>query len=322
MEKKSSFTPSSKNNKPGEEDTEIERLQREQKIEALKAGFKTAEEFMEAIENLKKREEENESKREELNEEVAALNEIKEALDKKKEEIEAEAAENQSTIQNRFNLLKEAEEKQKQRFKDERESKERENKALFKYLDDLAKSIYNLHPQYISHTAIRLLHKSALPIFNAHGLPVKFDEKGQYIELFSMHHGQDKGYTDTPQLPQTGSNGNLPTSMNRSFNLILSLYKYIQNEQRYGYDFAVWLHLILRNVQALSSGNEERLRKNADNLLEHYSAVNRGIVNLAESYQNDKRPPSDVDYVEIFKYLISVSNKLEQILGIGIIEED
>lgn len=321
MEKKHKFTPKDKNSNSGEEDTEIESLQKQQKIEALKAGFKTADEFVEAIENLKKREEEIESRREKLNEEATSLNEIKVSLDERKEDLDAEVAEKEQTIQTRFNLLKESEEKKKQQFKDERERRERENKTLFKYLDDLAKSIYNLHPQYISHTAIRLLHKSALPIFNALGLPIKFDERGHYIELFSVHHGKEEGYTDTPKLPQTGSNGNLPTSVNRAFNLTLSLYKYIQTEQRYGYDFAVWLHLILNRVYKLSNVKENQLKKNADRLLEYYAAVNRGIVNLAESYQSDQRPPSDVDYVEIYKYLVKVSDKLEQILGIGIIEE-
>ena len=269
---------------------QVKVLRQTQELEALKAGFKNADEYKKALGQLEldrnkfeeyKNKEDNKLQTEEL------------ILAQKGSDVIEKVAKNKRDAEHIVEVGKD--------YQVKWEAEDLERKAILektiRQLKDLYNMIQGLHHRYITDTARQRILNLLNPILQLFGTELPTDD---YTVL------------------ETHNDGDTPSNLREAHTICCKLYQWIQREPLYGLGFARWAFQILKGMdRMLIDKTDDEVVECEDRLMVLMRVFNLGVLKLVEKYEEDKN--NKVDYTATINYLCQVSNKIEQLCGVSVI---
>lgn len=285
---------------------QIEITKKKQELEALNAGFKTSDNFINAFETLKTEKDKLEQSRKKLEIDTRAFEMVKLQGEADIAQGKSKNAEDKERI---LGLGKEY--KKKWQLEDER--RKNESKLVVSHLDELGKTIYNTHPCYMGVMAKERLAKDFEPIATHFGISPVFNKKGEYLSL-SIRLSVSNLSEITNQRKEENNIDDMVSNINKAYDVLLQFYKWV--EQQGNYEFISWIYKEIKTLNGMITGkSQEELETSINFLMERFGIINKGLVELATRYDKSNHPNqvSDSGAVE---YILKVSDEIERLLGI------
>lgn len=292
-----------------------------QELEALKAGFKNSDEFKQEFDNLKEDRDILEQKKAQYELDMKVLDAERKAFAILKLKGESDIAQGKSDNISILERLKTKEEEYKKKWKAEDDKRQNENKLTLVHIDELSKTVYNMHPQYLGKLAKEKLAKDLEPVLTYYGIPPMFNKKGEYLSLSSRLSLMDSGDVVNDRIDATGVPNEIEMSTNiqNAYGVLLSFYKWVVGAQG-GYEFSNWLYKELKTLDGLiTDKTPEAIERSINTIMEHFGAINRGMVELAGKFDKSNHPNQVSNHAET-EYILKVTDSIEHLLGIADIE--
>lgn len=289
---------------------QIELADATQLLEAKKAGFKTSDDFKKAFETVENIKVKQDAERKSLEIRIKEFESYKLHEQGLIDDAKAKNIDN-------ANKVKEIGEEYKKKWKLEDEKRQNENKLILTHLDELSKTVYNMHPQYLGKLAKEKLSEHLEPILAYYGVPPAFSSKNEYIPLSQRLELMETHHDITTQRNDKESMNDLEIVQNikKSYDQILTFYKWVVRTSG-GYDFALWLYKELNTLGELIDNQETgSILNNRNTIMEHFGAINSGMVSLAQKFDSSNHPNNVTDSSSM-EYILKVSDEIERLLGV------
>ena len=309
-------------NKLMEVDEQIQLVKKEQELEALKAGFKNVDDYKLALSAVLSEQTKLAEQKEKYETSFKSLEVDRKAFELFKKEGEGEIAQGKAkNLEEKEKVLKIGKD-YKKKWDDEDKKRKSENELMVIHLDELAKDIYNLPPQYLGKIAKERLASHIEPLLTYYGLPPVFNKKGEYLSLTSRINFEGTDDITKERKDATGvlDGSQMVANVKGAYTLIVSFYKWVLQVQG-GYEFATWLYKELNTMNSMLDGKEpNEIEQSMNTLMEHYGAINRGMIELAGRFDKSNHPNTVSDSAEV-TYILRMSDEIERLLGITSGEE-
>jgi hypothetical protein len=297
---------------------EIILTKKRQELEALKSNFITTDEFKQAFDKLTQDRQEFEKEKENHAIKVKLLKAEEETFKAFKLDEEAKIAQGKAKNAEHLNSLKSTEETLKKKWTAENDKRQNESKLVLIHLDGLAMTVYNMNPQYIGKVAKEKLAENLEPILKHYGIPPVFNRNNEYVSLTSRLEMMGSKELSNYREDATGTpdKTELSNNIKQAYQQCLEFYKWLLKIQG-GQEFTTWLYKELKVLEVLLyEKTPEEIEKAMNGLMEHFGAINRGLVSLAGKYDKSNHP-NNATYSTEMDYILKVSDRIENLLGIA-----
>lgn len=292
-----------------------------QELEAIKAGFKTVDDFNKAINDAMAEKQKYLDGNANLVAKQALLN---------TKELEQKATDDKLKENANVTLTRIAEKEQAYTKKWEKEDAERKakNQGLIAMADELARQIFNLSSDYMAEIAKDRIEPCLVDLCNAIGLNLVFRENGEYVPIIYRDDTPDfdklakrpvnQAYVAPDNIQEQDEQVDRAKS---AIKICTDIYKLIIDKQGC-YDTAVWLYGVLK-VVTVWTGKE--ISDNMKQLLDTMKTVNTETIKLAQKTDISDKPNVSLDVLfgkdkhednSLCQKLAELSDKLESTLGI------